>query len=118
MEPIAKNLETQAEEAALKLANEAVNRLCENEGYRHGKLIGTDSFACVMPLMFTAAIITGKLTEMSVGYSNRWCYHSIAAATAALDAWNGTGEPEGWHRHPNTGRRRDDGKTENEYINY
>jgi len=41
-----------------------------------------------------------------MGYEDRWCYHTKEAATAAFEAWNGEGEPDGWHRHPGTGRRR------------
>lgn len=41
------------------------------------------------------------------GYADRYCYASLEAAQAALKAWNGDGEPTGWHRHPDTGRRRD-----------
>ena len=60
--------------------------------------------AALMPLMSTTAIVVGFT---SYGYEDRWCYYTHDAALAALNAWNGTGEPIGWHRHPNTGRRRD-----------
>jgi hypothetical protein len=36
-------------------------------------------------------------------------------------AWElvgGVGEPQGWHRHPNTGRRREDGDPTKETINW
>lgn len=41
------------------------------------------------------------------GYEDRYCYPTQAAAEAAMNAWDGTGDPAGWHRHPSTGRRRD-----------
>jgi hypothetical protein len=54
--------------------------------------------------MFTHAIIIGQMGDY-FGYADRWCYRSEAAAFAALQAWDGTGEPTGWIRHPDTGRR-------------
>jgi hypothetical protein len=41
------------------------------------------------------------------GYTDRYCYDTLARARAALDQWDGIGDPDGWHRHQNTGRRRD-----------
>jgi len=41
-----------------------------------------------------------------VGYAERYCYQSLEGALIALIQWNGSGDPEGWHRHPKTGRRR------------
>lgn len=41
------------------------------------------------------------------GYRERYCYKSLPDAIIALDKWDGTGDPEGWHRHPESGRRRD-----------
>lgn len=61
--------------------------------------------------MFTTAIIVGEMGDY-INIHDRWCYHTREAAQAALDAWNAdpaatfTGEPEGWHRHPFSGRRR------------
>lgn len=50
------------------------------------------------------------------GYNDRWCYHNYTDAVKALNNWDGMGEPEGWHRHPNSGRRVDkDGKM---YTNF
>lgn len=40
------------------------------------------------------------------------------AAVAALIAWNGEGEPSGWMRHPETGRRRPGGDPAGEYVNH
>ncbi len=62
--------------------------------------------SAIMPLLFTHAIILGRIGDMN-SYMDRWCYHSLDKARKAHNAWNGTGEPEGWHRHPTTGRRRE-----------
>lgn len=74
----------------------------------------------VVPLMFTSAVIVGPVGEHY--YDDRWCYGGPTAALDALDAaraWGGPwagGEPEGWHRHPGTGRRREDGDPGREVI--
>lgn len=69
--------------------------------------------AMLMRLIFTHAIIA----DLSSGYyGDRWCYHTYAQAKAALMAWDGEGEPTGWHRHPDSGRRRPDGDPTREYV--
>lgn len=41
------------------------------------------------------------------GYEGRYCYMTFEGAVAAAEAWDGTGDPGGWHKHPPTKRRRD-----------
>ncbi|WP_139339112.1 hypothetical protein [Marinobacter lutaoensis] len=67
--------------------------------YENGRTAG------VKPFLFTWAIIADFTPS---GYKERWCYHSLTDALAALNDWDGNGEPDGWHRHVNTGRRRDE----------
>jgi hypothetical protein len=62
----------------------------------------------LMNLMFTTAIMVGKMGD-EISIYDRWCYHSREDAQKALDNWNGIGEPDGWHRHPQSGRRRQNG---------
>lgn len=51
-------------------------------------------------------------------YEDAYCYHSFAEAKEEALEWNGgEGEPQGWYRHPASGRRRPDGDAELEYIN-
>ena len=33
-----------------------------------------------------------------------------------MDKWDGTGEPEGWMRHPSSGRRRPGGDPAQEHV--
>lgn len=47
----------------------------------------------------------------------RWCFHDHDAGWRAVLGWNGKGDPDGWYRHPATGRRRPDGTPESEFIN-
>jgi hypothetical protein len=75
-------------------------------GYRDVRPIGNGRWVAISPLMFTHAIIIGAMGDR-LGYADRWCYSDYRSALAALDAWDGTGEPKGWHRHPGSGRRVD-----------
>lgn len=85
-------------------------------GYLHvRRLPDGKRFAAIMPLMFTYAIVTVRDGDFN-STADRWCYHNLHDACTALDAWDGTGEPTGWHRHPATGRRRPNGDATQEYI--
>jgi hypothetical protein len=95
-----------------------LEHLVEPLGYSDPKLLNDGRIACIMPLMFTAAIITMTPAGMAHGYEDRWCYNSKESALEALSKWDGTGEPDGWHRHPGTGRRRATGDPLQEYINH
>ncbi len=88
----------------------------ENEAkYLHARDLGDGRYAAILPLMFTHAIITGRIGSKDM-YEDRWCYAGYEKAAAALEAWDGTGEPEGWHRHPATGRRRENSDPDFETI--
>jgi hypothetical protein len=89
-----------------------VNYLLANT-IREIKLLADD-----MPLIYTGALIYGASANQ-YGYMDRWCYHSVQEAIAAGDAWSGDWpnvEPEGWHRHPGTGRRREGGDPSKEEV--
>jgi hypothetical protein len=58
--------------------------------------------ACVARFIYTSAILD---SVSRMGHENRWCYHTRADAQRALAQWDGTGEPQGWFRHPDSGRR-------------
>lgn len=75
-------------------------------GYHSLRPLGDGRWAGLFEFMFTWAIITGRMGEQNT-YEDRWCYHTRALAEAALESWDGTGEPDGWHRHPATDRRRE-----------
>lgn len=79
------------------------------------KAIGDGLYAAIKPLMFHWTMIVGQIGDR-FGYEDRWCYANREKAEAALHAWDGTGEPSGWHRNPRTGRRRPDGDPTREYI--
>lgn len=80
--------------------------------------MGNGRWCAIAPFMFTTAIITGRMGD-NWGYADRWCFADIGKALHALFDWAAKdfeGEPQGWHRHPDTGRRRPDGDADQEYI--
>lgn len=87
-------------------------------GYRDPKILSDGKIGCLMQFLFTYAIVTIIPSDIDIGYEDRWCYHSYDKAKKALEDWNGEGEPCGWHRHPPSGRRRDDGDPITEHINH
>lgn len=74
-------------------------------------------FVAVVPFLYTWGVIVGPVVHAATGHDDRWCYKTLDVAVAAAWAWDGRGEPEGWHRHPTSGRRRVDGDATQEYIN-
>ena len=80
--------------------------------YSHLKTFKDGRRACVARMAYTCAILAGL---DAWGHDDRWCYQTAADARRALDEWDGTGEPQGWHRHPATGRRVDKA-TGREYV--
>lgn len=78
------------------------------------KSIGNGLYAGIKPLLFHWTLIVGEIGD-TCGYTDRWCYADQGKAVAAFGAWDGAGEPEGWHRHPLSSRRRPDGDAAREY---
>lgn len=44
-----------------------------------------------------------------------WCYETREQACMAALAWDGTGEPAGWIKHPGSGRWRPNGDASREF---
>ncbi len=80
--------------------------LSATQGYHDPKLIREGRmWAAITDRLFGAAsIIIGRVGDC-LFVEGGWDYPSLPAATAALLAWDGEGEPEGWIRHPASGRR-------------
>jgi hypothetical protein len=79
------------------------------------KLLEADMAVWVYPMTFGK----GRLCIGKVGlswYDDGWCYESYDVALAAAEDWDGRGEPEGWFRHPTSGRRRPEGDPAQEYV--
>lgn len=92
--------------------------VAQAHGYLDPKVLPNGDVACIWPLMFTHALILldADVNHAIAQYKDRWCYCTYAKAKLALDAWDGTGEPTGWHRHPTTGRRRENGDPSKEHV--
>lgn len=89
----------------------AVIRYLHSQGYRNPTFFHDDDprWVAVAPFAYTHAIIVGDQATYDLGYEDRWCYQTYEEARIGLVSWmrvDGAGEPQGWHRHPATGRRR------------
>lgn len=82
--------------------------------YIHLRELPDGRLCGVMRLMFHWTLHVGI---DFVGYADRYCYETLSGALLALERWDGTGDPEGWHRHLKTGRRRDL-KTGREWVQW
>lgn len=112
------DIETMMARMTIAHADHAPDLWDEDRGVFVVKIVDGRSIE-VMPLMFTAAVIVTPLPiTLWSGYTDRWCYGTVPAAVAAAKAWDGVppGEPDGWHRHPSSGRRRPNGDPAAEYI--
>ena len=71
---------------------------------------------------FLLPMLAGNL-RLAIGdpaspfFDDGWCYQAPQTELAwrAALGWDGEGEPEGWYRHPDSGRRRPDGDPAKEY---
>lgn len=75
----------------------------------------------ICPLMATHAIFVTRLDEDPVTwYNDRWCYEDrMTGALEAFWAWDlnwPETEPEGWVKHPDSGRYRPHGDPSQEEI--
>jgi hypothetical protein len=71
----------------------------------------------VYRMIYTYKLVIGRAD--SPAFDNSWCYANERKALIAFDAWNPLEqiEPEGWVRHPHSGRRRfPDGDPATEYV--
>lgn len=87
------------------------------EHYEGWKWIPSRGWCGVARLLFHYTLHYGIVPT---GYQGRYCFQERADALSSMAAWSGLGDPPGrWHKHPDTGRRRDPdtGETwdENEY---
>jgi hypothetical protein len=89
------------------------------QGCRLVEATGDGRVTCLRPFIFTCGILRGQMFDS--GYDERWCYHDISVAVAALLEWRQRGmldEPLGWHRATHRGARRPDGDASREYIQW
>ena len=75
---------------------------------------------CLMPL-FGGSVRLGIGPHGDLSFTSVWDYSSdepgcVDAGWRAALGWDGTGEPEGWYRHPASGRRRPEGDPAKEFV--
>jgi len=87
-----------------------------DEGALAERLLPDGGELCVYPLLFGAARLTFGRDPADGGYDDCWDYPDPLTAVKAMNRWDGRGEPEGWTRHPGTGRRRPDGDPSREFV--
>lgn len=81
-------------------------RYLAHAGFRSFRAGPPGRWVALYPYAYTVAIVMGEMFDRYV-ILDRWCYTSKEAAEAALAAWDCvTGEPDGWIRHPASGRCR------------
>jgi hypothetical protein len=89
-------------------------------GYIAPAPMGNGRYCCIVPFAFTFGIISGRMFD-DLGLCRPFgALPILGKALTALFDWAGKdfeGEPQGWHRHPDSGRRRPDGDPNQEYIN-
>lgn len=96
---------------------DALVRQAESLGYLDAKVSDDGKqVIAILRLIHTTAVVT---ITGEFGYEDRWCFYNYFGALRALTKWDGREgtEPEGWHRHPRSGRRRPGGNEALEYVN-
>lgn len=88
-------------------------------GYVEFLDMGNGMWVGIKRLLFHWTMHTGCLGDED-SYDDRWCYATEDLARRELAAWAALGyqgEPQGWHRHPKSGRRREEGDPAKETYN-
>lgn len=89
----------------------------EGADYLHVRPLGDGRAVFLMPMAFgNLRVAIGW--QGAPGFDDGWCYQAPQqdAAWKAAIGWDGEDEPEGWYRHPDTGRRRPDGDAQRETV--
>ncbi len=83
----------------------------------HRRTLNDGRVVYLMPMLFGNLRLAVSPDAEAQWFDNHvYCYHDHDAAWRAALGWDGEGEPEGWYKHPPTGRRRPDGTPESEFI--
>lgn len=95
-----------------EITDERLAQFAADNGYAAYKRTAT-GFAFLGKMAFNWRISVGTLMSVDDSY----CYDEYDVALNALQEWDGlTGEPTGWKRHVQSGRRRPGGDASQEYI--
>jgi hypothetical protein len=61
-------------------------------GFLHATVRGASGICAVQDFLYTGALVVGI---DPLGHRGRYCYESLDLARAALESWDGTGDPPG-----------------------
>lgn len=86
-------------------------------GYTHWRCLPDGMVLAVGPMSLSNGRLFWDVHQD--GYEDFYCFDSVERAVQGMMNFNPLTEkePEGWHRHASTGRRRPDGDASKEYIN-
>lgn len=90
----------------------------QSTGYVDLVPMGDGRWVGLLRLMYHWTMHIGQMGDRDT-YDDRFCYATYEKAKEGLTEWAARDfmdEPEGWHRHPKTARRRVDGDPTTEYI--
>lgn len=81
------------------------------------RLFEDGTYGAVISLPGHYTLIWGVIGD-TIGFEDRWCYQTQAAALFALETWDypHQREPEGWYYNPATGRARPNSNDDEEYT--
>lgn len=87
-------------------------------GYIAWRLLDCGSWVGVLPMTFGKGRLCIDLDYF--GYADGYCYSSVKGAIEAMNTLDPQleREPEGWMRHPSSGRRREGGDPTKEEVYY
>lgn len=70
----------------------------------------------IVPMTFGKGRLCSGISHS--GYEDAWCFPSLESAMLAMYKWGlpGHEEPQGWTRHPLSGRRREGGDPDKEVV--
>lgn len=87
-------------------------------GYTHWRCLPDGTVIAVAPMSISNGRLFWDVNQD--GYSDFYCYDSPDLALSGMMDFDPAKqkEPEGWHRHASTGRRRPNGDRSKEYINF
>ena len=77
------------------------------------------TIACVEEMIYTRRIVIAYPETPFGCWNDVWCFDKAKDIINALREWDypTVPEPDGWHRHPMSNRRRIDGDLDREYKN-
>lgn len=86
-------------------------------GYTDSRELPDGTILAVGPMAFGNGRLYVEITRY--GYEDCYCYDSLEQATQSMHNFNPDTdiEPQGWKRHPTSGRRRLNGDPTTEYVN-